>query len=166
MIDISGAAAGRFNSEFLLSDFATYGSMLLMGLIAGTFLPFVPASSELFLVGLLASRTGQPEALIAAAVVGNVLGGLLNYCAGRYISGLAGKTWFPATAAQLDYVGSKFNRYGVWILLLAWLPVVGDVIAVVAGLLRTEIKLFLVLTTIGKFARYAVIGLGVAWAQS
>ena len=149
-----------------MSDLATYGSMLLMGLIAGTFLPFLPASSELYLAGLLASRTGQPDVLIAAAVVGNVLGGLLNYCAGRYVSGLARKSWFPATQAQLDYVGTKFNRYGVWILLLAWLPVVGDVIAVVAGLLRTEIKIFVVLTTVGKFARYAAIGLGMAWAQS
>jgi hypothetical protein len=88
-----------------LSDLLTYGWMTAMGLIAGTFLPFVPGSSEVVLAGFIASGTGRPEWLIAAAVLGNVIGGLLNYCAGRYVSGLSGRSWFPATEAQLAYVG-------------------------------------------------------------
>jgi membrane protein YqaA with SNARE-associated domain len=93
-------------------------------------------------------------------------GGLLNYCAGRYVSGLSGRSWFPATEAQLAYVGSTFNRYGASVLLLAWLPVIGDLIAVMAGFLRTEIRLFVVLTAVGKFGRYAAIAAGMAWMQS
>jgi membrane protein YqaA with SNARE-associated domain len=46
--------------------------MTAMGLIAGTFLPFVPGSSEVVLAGFIASGTGRPEWLIAAAVLGNV----------------------------------------------------------------------------------------------
>ncbi|MDP2285974.1 MAG: VTT domain-containing protein, partial [Pseudohongiella sp.] len=67
------------------------------------------------------------------------------------------KPWFPVTAQQLSRAQAQFNRYGVWSLLLAWLPVVGDPLTFVAGALRVQFWLFLLLVAIGKSLRYAVL---------
>ena len=45
----------------------------------------------------------------------------------------------------------------MWILLLAWLPVVGDPLTFVAGLLRVNLWIFLILVTIGKAGRYIAV---------
>ena len=148
-----------------MAELSIYGWMFFTALVAGTFLPFLPASSELVLTGLLAARQGDVSSLIVAATVGNVLGAIINFFVGRYVSDLAGRRWFPVTEQQMERASTHFQRYGVWILLMTWLPVLGDVISVVAGLLRTDFKLFLVLMSIGKFVRYVVIAAGVGWFQ-
>jgi membrane protein YqaA with SNARE-associated domain len=139
--------------------------MFAAALIAGTFLPFLPASSELVLGGFLAADEGEAGLLVLAATVGNVVGSIINYFVGRYVSGLAGRRWFPATEAQMQRASVQFNRYGFWILLMSWLPVFGDLITVIAGLLRTNFKLFVALTSVGKFFRYFLIVIGVDWFQ-
>lgn len=139
--------------------------MFAAALIAGTFLPFLPASSELVFGGFLAAGQGEPGMLVAVATAGNVAGSIINYFMGRYVSGLAGHRWFPATEAQMERASIQFNRYGFWILLLSWLPAIGDLITTVAGLLRTDFRIFVALTTIGKFFRYFVIAIGVDWFQ-
>jgi membrane protein YqaA with SNARE-associated domain len=137
--------------------------MFTAALIAGTFLPFLPGSSELVLGGFLAAVQGEPWALVLAATAGNVVGGVINYFIGYTVSDLAGRRWFPATEIQIERASDRFNRYGVWILLLTWLPLIGDIITVVAGLLRTNFRLFLMLATIGKFVRYFAIAIGFDW---
>lgn len=139
--------------------------MFTAALIAGTFLPFLPGSSELVLGGFLAAGQGDPWPLVLAATAGNVLGGIINYFIGRGVSDLAGRRWFPATEAQMQSASERFNRYGVWILLMTWLPLIGDIITVVAGLLRTNFKLFVLLVTVGKLVRYFAIAVGFDWFQ-
>jgi membrane protein YqaA with SNARE-associated domain len=146
-----------------LAELAVYAWMFTAALIAGTFLPFVPGSSELVLAGFLTAGQGEPWSLVAAATAGNVIGGIINYTIGYLVSDLAGRRWFPATEAQIETASARFNRYGVWILLLTWLPLVGDIITVVAGLLRTNLKVFLVLVSLGKFVRYFAIAVGFDW---
>jgi membrane protein YqaA with SNARE-associated domain len=140
--------------------------MAAMAFVSGTFLPFVPGSSELFLVGLLAANKGDPAMLIGTAAIGNILGGLVNFFVGRFVSGLSGRKWLFTSDAQIEFVGSKFNRYGIWILLLTWLPVIGDLITVMAGFLKTELGVFLTLSSIGKIARYVAIVVGMGWVQA
>jgi membrane protein YqaA with SNARE-associated domain len=144
-----------------VTDFALYASMFSAALIAGTILPFLPGSSELALAGFIAAGKGDPLMLVASATAGNIFGSIINYFIGRYVSGLAGRRWFPATEAQMQRASTAFNRYGVWILLMSWLPAAGDLITTIAGLLRTDFKLFLVLISIGKFFRYFAIAVGV-----
>lgn len=146
-----------------MAELAIYTWMFAAALIAGTFLPFLPGSSELVLGGFLAAGQGAPWALVLSATVGNVAGAVVNYFMGLLVSDLAGRRWFPATEAQMERASERFNRYGVWILLLTWLPLVGDIITVVAGLLRTNFKIFLPLVTIGKLVRYFAIAVGVDW---
>ncbi|MFC5068120.1 YqaA family protein [Flaviflagellibacter deserti] len=144
-----------------MSEFWVYGSMFTAALIAGTFLPFLPGSSEIVLAGLLANKQGDTMLLVASATAGNVLGAIVNYVVGYFVSELAGKKWFPANEAQLARASDHFERYGSWILLMSWAPFFGDLITAIAGLLRTDFRLFLVLVTIGKLARYVVLAMGV-----
>ena len=148
-----------------MADLLTYAWMFTAALVAGTFLPFLPASSELVLGGFLAAGQGEPVLLVLAATVGNTVGAIINYGVGRYVSELAGRRWFPATETQIERASDRFNHYGVWILLLTWLPLIGDIITTIAGLLRTNFQLFLALTTIGKFFRYFAIAVGLDWFQ-
>jgi membrane protein YqaA with SNARE-associated domain len=139
--------------------------MFTASLIAGTFLPFLPGSSELVLGGFLSAGQGEPWMLVLAATAGNLVGAVINYVIGHFVSDLAGRRWFPVTEAQMQRASDRFNRYGVWILLMTWLPLIGDIITVVAGLLRTNFKIFIVLVTIGKLFRYIAIAVGFDWFQ-
>ena len=148
-----------------MADLATYSWMFAAALIAGTFLPFLPASSEVVFLGFLAAGEGEPAGLLAAATIGNLVGAIINYFAGRYVSGLAGRPWFPATEAQMQRASALFNRYGFWTLLLSWLPAIGDLITTIAGLLRLDFRLFFALTAVGKFFRYFLLLVGLEWFQ-
>ncbi len=91
------------------------------------------------------------------ASVGNTLGGLTNWFLGIYLVRFEDRKWFPIKPKSRQKAERFFNRYGVWSLLFTWLPVVGDGIALVAGVLRTSLWYFLPLVFIGKAARYALI---------
>lgn len=95
------------------------------------------------------------------ASLGNTLGGLTNWFLGLYLVRFEHKKWFPVTPKTRQKAERFFNKYGVWSLLFTWLPVVGDGIALVSGVLRTPIWYFLPLVLIGKAARYALI----LWGQ-
>lgn len=95
------------------------------------------------------------------ASLGNTLGGLTNWFLGLYLVRFEHQKWFPVTPKTRQKAERFFNKYGVWSLLFTWLPVVGDGIALVSGVLRTPIWYFLPLVLIGKAARYALI----LWGQ-
>jgi len=95
------------------------------------------------------------------ASLGNTLGGVTNWWLGRYLVRYEHKKWFPVSAKARQKAERFFNRYGVWSLLFTWLPVVGDGIALVSGVLRTPLRYFLPLVLAGKAARYALI----LWGQ-
>jgi membrane protein YqaA with SNARE-associated domain len=107
---------------------------------------------------MLASKAYSALLLLAVASAGNVLGAVINWFLGREVRRFAGRRWFPVTPAALQSASKWYHRYGRWSLLASWLPVVGDPLTVVAGVLREPFWSFLVLVTIGKTARYAVLG--------
>jgi membrane protein YqaA with SNARE-associated domain len=132
---------------------------LLFGVFSAAFL------SATLLVGvseaalILAAR--QPDAhliaLFLAATAGNVLGAVVNFVLGRFLLRFENRRWFPVSPLNRKRAEALFGRYGRPILLLSWLPVVGDPLTLVAGLLRTPLPVFLLYVTIGKAARYAVL---------
>ncbi len=140
-----------------------YIGLFITSLIAGTMLPFLPASSEMAMAGLLATEVGVPMRLIAAAIVGNVLGASANYFVGWNLARLTGRNWFPISPTGLQRTTEQFRRYGTWLLLLCWLPTAGDAITVVAELLRTDLRVFLILTAIGKAFGHIAVASGVTW---
>tara|TARA_R110002126_G_scaffold38317_9_gene114441 strand:- start:5757 stop:6185 length:429 start_codon:yes stop_codon:yes gene_type:complete len=130
-----------------------YLSLFATGFIAATLLP---ASSELLLLAL--QQQGYVVfGLWLAATSGNTLGSCVNWYLGKELLRLQHKRWFPFSPAQLAKAETQFNRYGSWSLLLAWLPIVGDPLTLVAGALRVRFDVFLLLVTLGKGVRYALL---------
>ncbi|GAB2788427.1 YqaA family protein [Halomonas shantousis] len=130
-----------------------YLGLFVSSFVAASLLPFY---SEVALVGL-AHAGYDAFALLAVATAGNTLGAALNWVMGRYLEQYKERRWFPFKPHKLGRAQHWFNRFGVWSLLLAWLPVGGDALTFIAGLMRVSFPLFFVLTAIGKGARYAVI---------
>lgn len=131
-----------------------YWSLFLLSLAAATLLP---GGSEVALVALLAEGSRPAWVLVGVATLGNVLGSLINWVLGRWLRRFVGRRWFPVTAAQLASAERVFSRYGVWTLLFAWVPVIGDPLTVAAGTLGVKWRVFLPLVTLGKVARYLVL---------
>ncbi len=126
--------------------------------LAATILPF---SSEVVVAAAMADELINLIALWTAATAGNTLGAIVNYWLGRGTNHYRGRSWFPASQPQMDKAETWFNRYGVWSLLMAWLPIGGDALTVIAGLLRVRLDVFVILVGFGKGARYAVVIAGV-----
>jgi membrane protein YqaA with SNARE-associated domain len=95
--------------------------------------------------------------LLLAATVGNTLGSAVNWGLGRYLLHFRERPWFYFTTEQIDKAQHWFQRYGVWSLLFAWLPLGGDVLTLVAGVMRVRLWLFLVLVGLGKSLRYLTV---------
>jgi membrane protein YqaA with SNARE-associated domain len=137
-----------------MDDLAAYGGLFLAALLAATILP---AQSEAVLGYLDAAGAHDARVLLLVATAGNVLGSVVNWAMGRYLAHFKARRWFPIKPKQIDRATAWFNRWGLWSLLLAWLPVVGDPLTFVAGFLRVGFWSFLLLVAAGKAARYAVL---------
>jgi membrane protein YqaA with SNARE-associated domain len=98
-----------------------------------------------------------PLAVVTVASVGNILGSVINWGLGRGITRYRDRRWFPASPAALARAEGWYRRWGKWSLLLAWVPVVGDPLTVMAGVLREPFWVFLALVTVAKTGRYLVL---------
>ena len=86
-----------------------------------------------------------------------MLGSTLNWAAGRYLYHFRERRWFPLGPRTVERAERSYLRWGHWSLLLSWMPVIGDPLTLVSGLLRTPLKLFLAMVTLAKFVRYLVV---------
>lgn len=137
-----------------MTDLAAYWLLLGSAFVSAT---LFPGSSEAVLVGFLATSAGQPATLVAVASVGNVAGAMVNWALGRFFVAYQRRPWFPVSAAAMVRAQGWFGRFGLWSLLLSWVPVVGDPLTVVAGILRVPFWHFFVLVSIGKVLRYGLV---------
>jgi len=140
-----------------------YVGLFVTSLVAGTIIPFLPGSSEMTMAALLATKAAEAVPLIATAIVGNVVGATTNYVVGSSAARFSERPWFPISTIALQRTTKWFNHYGIWLLLMCWLPTAGDAITVVAGLLRADFRAFLLLTTIGKAFGHIAVASGVSW---
>lgn len=119
----------------------------------------LPGSSEALLAALLVQRPEDSATLFIAATAGNIAGAALNWAFGRWLTHFTDRRWFPASPHWIERASGWFGRYGIWLLLFSWVPIVGDPLTVAAGLLRVRFVPFLLIVALGKAARYgAVIG--------
>jgi membrane protein YqaA with SNARE-associated domain len=138
-----------------------YVGLFFSALIAATVLPM---QSEAVLLGLLATKQYPVSILLVVATVGNVLGAVINWYLGRFLLGYKERRWFPTSEHQLARAQGWYRRYGRWSLLGSWLPVVGDPLTVVAGLMREPFGSFVLLVTIAKGTRYLLLAAAaLAW---
>lgn len=132
--------------------------LFVAAFIAATLLPL---SSE-FMLGALIVNGVDPALVVAVATAGNVLGSLTCYGLGWWGSGAVWQRWLRLSDGEYLRARQQFARYGSACLLLAWVPVVGDPLTVVAGSLRLSLWLFVPLVTVGKLGRYVAV----VWAVS
>jgi membrane protein YqaA with SNARE-associated domain len=132
---------------------SAYVSLFAASFIAATFIPFY---SEFAVLGMVALDK-SPELVLAIATLGNTFGAAVNWVLGRFFLHYRERRWFPIGGQHLERAQRWFQRYGVWSLLLAWLPIGGDALTFVAGVMRVRFGIFFILTAIGKGARYAAV---------
>lgn len=130
-----------------------YLTLFLTAFAAATLLP---AYSEV-LLGTLVTQGYSLWWLWVWATAGNTLGSVVNGVIGRQVDRFKNKRWFPVSERQLERARERFNRYGQWSLLLGWLPLGGDALTLVGGIMRVPWLNFVVLVAIGKGVRYAFV---------
>jgi len=135
-------------------DWALFASAFLSATL-------LPGSSEALLL-LRLNEGGDAVSLVLSATAGNLLGSLLTYAMGRGGNVLLHRRWLRIDEQALARAERWFGRWGLPTLLLAWLPVVGDPLCLLAGVLRLHPAWFVVLVGCGKLARYAAL----AWLVS
>ncbi len=135
-------------------DIAAYGAMFASAFLAAT---VFPAQSELVLIGFLTAGEHSVAGMLLVASIGNVLGSVVNYYLGIGLQSFRARRWFPASEAQLAQAQAFYRRWGRWSLLLAWTPVIGDPLTVIAGVMREPLWSFLVLVTLSKVSRYLAL---------
>ena len=131
-----------------------YLLLFFLSFLAAT---LIPTSSELTLAALLSTNNFNSLVLLATASFGNILGSVFNWLLGFYLFKHINKKWFPFNEKQVVSASKWFNKFGVWSLFFAWLPIIGDPLTFIAGILRVRFLLFLVVVAIGKIARYYFI---------
>ncbi len=142
-------------------DFSVYTGLFLAAFLAAT---LVPMQSEAVLVGLLITGNYPVAGLLIVASCGNILGAALNWWLGLFIERFRHRSWFPVSERRLTQAQGWYQRYGKWSLLLCWMPVIGDPLTVVAGVMREPLPIFLLIAGFAKIARYLVLaGLTLGW---
>ncbi|RNC67734.1 MAG: DedA family protein [Desulfuromonadales bacterium] len=135
-----------------------YPALFLTSFLAAT---LVPLGSEWLLVALILKRH-DPALAVAVATAGNWLGACTTYGIGVW-----GGPFLVRRVLRIDEAAEQkaerfYARWGAWSLLFSWLPVVGDPLCLVGGLLRVGFGRFSLLVAGGKLARYAFI----AWVTA
>jgi len=120
-------------------------ALFIAAFVAATLLP---ANSELVLLAVLNAHPDRAVAAVALATLGNTLGGLTTYGVGRLL---------PPGRAHSQRLVARLRRHGAWILLFAWVPIVGDALCAAAGWLRVPAVPATVAMAAGKLARYLVV---------
>ncbi|MCF6437321.1 MULTISPECIES: YqaA family protein [Pseudoalteromonas] len=131
-----------------------YSGLFISAVSSATLLP---GSSEVLLSGLAITENAQLVTLWAIATLGNVLGSCINYWLGINLLRFENAKWFPVSSQQLHQARLQFSRYGIYSLLFAWVPVIGDPLTLFAGVFRVPKRLFIPLVMAGKGLRYAAV---------
>ncbi|AID25660.1 DedA family protein [Salmonella bongori] len=130
----------------------------LLSLFASSFLSatLLPGNSEIVLVAMLVSGVSHPWALVLTATMGNSLGGVTNVILGRLFPLRKTSRWQEKATGWL-------KRYGAATLLLSWMPVIGDLLCLLAGWMRIPWGRTIFFLCLGKALRY--VALAVATIQ-
>ena len=129
-----------------------YLGLFITCFLAATILPI---ASEVFLITMLAAKYDPLSSLLIASS-GNTLGSYLNFGIGY----IGNPEWLKKLRVKQKTIESwkaSIQKYGVWLALLSWLPIVGDIIGIALGFFRANIFWSFCFMAIGKFIRYLVV---------
>lgn len=136
----------------MLQDLGLFG-LFLGCLLSATVIPF---SSEALVAGALLLDY-SPWTVVLVATLGNTIGGMTCYLLGWLCKWSWIEKYLKVKEETLAKTQAKIGKYGSLAALLAWLPVVGDVIAIALGLMRTRVVPTTLFMFIGKGLRYMVV---------
>lgn len=140
----------------VLTDYGYWG-MFLSAFLAGSVFPL---SSEVVMLALLAAKL-DPWQLVIYATIGNTMGSMLNYAIGM----LGRIDWIEkylrVSSKELERAKRFMAGRGAWMGFFSFLPVIGEALTIVLGLMRSNVVYTLISVTIGKFLRYLLILYGV-----
>lgn len=127
----------------------------LLGLFIGTFLAatILPFSSDALYLAVIAA-THNPAGCILVGTAGNWLGSVVTYWMGWIARWDWLEKWFNVRRETLEKQKAKIDKYGVWLALICWVPLIGDVIAIALGFYRTPPVRTMLLLLVGKFLRF------------
>lgn len=128
-----------------MSLLAAYFALAFSALTSATLLP---GTSE---AAFAAFVSHYPEHLYGAwwcAGIFNGLGSLISYGLGRLL---------PEHKRPSEKIMMSLQRYGSWLLLFAWAPIIGDALPLAAGWLRLNVLSCTLMLIAGKLARYGFI---------
>lgn len=133
-----------------------YLALFALSFTAATLLPL---GSEWLLAALLL-KGGHPLLLVTTATLGNLLGAISTWLIGRYGGEFLIRRCLRIDAETQRRAEERYGRYGIWSLLLSWVPLIGDPLCLIAGIFRVRLSLFIPLVATGKLGRYLLV----AWA--
>ena len=139
-----------------------YSGLFVLSFLASTLLPI---GSEWLLV-LMLLKGNDPFSTVSVATVGNYLGSCTTWAIGIWGGPLLVRRILRIDPATEEAAVRFYRRYGVWSLLLSWMPIIGDPICLVGGILKVDFTRFSLLVFTGKLVRYAVVSwltLGGMW---
>ena len=137
--------------NFLLNH--GYPALFLLSFLAST---LIPLGSEWLLVTMLLNHH-DPAGSVAVASLGNYLGGCTTYAIGIYSGPFLIRKVLRIDEQAEQRARRLYGRYGSWSLLFSWLPLLGDPLCLVGGLVRVDFIRFSLLVFTGKLARYAFV---------
>ena len=143
--------------DFLMSW--GYWGMLVSAFLAGSFFPF---SSEVVMSGLQAAGL-EPIQLVLYGSIGNVLGSMFNYGVGRMGKLEWIEKYLKVDRAKIEKMQHWLEGKGAVMAFFSFMPVVGDIIALALGYMRSNIYIVNICMFTGKFVRYVLIMYGVSW---
>lgn len=130
-----------------------YVGMLLASFLAGT---VFPCSSEVIMMALI-SIGFSSWGIVLTATIGNTIGSLTCYWVGTLGKMEWIERYFKVNHEKLVRAEHFVKRYGAWIGFFSFLPVIGEAIAIVLGILHAPLWTTTIAMTAGKFIRYALV---------
>lgn len=132
-----------------------YVGMFLAAFLAGTVVPF---SSEVVLAALVHPSTGlNPVICVVSATIGNFLGSLTCYWLGH----LGKMEWlvkyFHMNQAKIERMQDYLHNRSAFMAFFAFVPIIGSIIAVALGFLRSNLLIVSISMFLGKLFRYIIV---------
>ena len=136
----------------VLISYGPWG-MFIAAFLAGSILPF---SSEVVMAALLAVGV-DPWLLLLVASAGNTLGGVTCYYVGRMASPERVQRFFRIKESRMQRARAHVARWGAWMGLFCWVPIIGDALLVTLGIMRSNPLTTNLAMVVGRTARYAIV---------
>jgi len=139
-----------------------YAGLFLSAFVAGSILPF---SSEIVMAALIGIGL-DPTLCVLAGAAGNTAGGMTCYWIGHL-----GKTewierYLGVERSKLDRATAFLGGRGAMMGFFAFLPYIGEAIAIALGLMKSDARITAAAMFAGKALRYAVIAAAVSGIAS